>query len=84
MTEGWAAGVQLAALSMQHEPEPATFIHNFAGTDRNVADYLIGEILEREPHDVVDFLLETSVLDELIAPLCDLMTRRSDSAAMLQ
>jgi LuxR family maltose regulon positive regulatory protein len=83
-TEGWAAGVQLAALSMRHEPEPATFIRNFAGTDRNVADFLIGEILERQPDDVVDFVLSTSVLDELSAPLCDQLTARSDSAAMLQ
>jgi LuxR family transcriptional regulator, maltose regulon positive regulatory protein len=83
-TEGWAAGVQLAALSMRHEPEPAAFIHTFAGTDRNVADFLIGEILERQSDDVVSFLLSTSVLDELSAPLCDQLMARSDSAAMLQ
>ena len=82
-TEGWAAGVQLAALSMRFESEPAGFIRTFAGTDRNVADYLIGEILERQPDDVVAFLLDTSVLDELSAPLCDLLTARTDSTAML-
>ncbi len=44
-TEGWAAGVQLAALSMRHETDPSEFVHNFAGTDRNVADFLLGEVL---------------------------------------
>ena len=83
-TEGWAAGVQLAALSMRHEPEPAAFIRTFAGTDRNVSDFLIGEILERQSDDVVSFLLSTSVLDELSAPLCDQLVARADSAAMLQ
>jgi LuxR family maltose regulon positive regulatory protein len=83
-TEGWAAGVHLAALSMRHEAEPAAFIRSFAGTDRNVADFLIAEILERQPDDVVAFLLSTSVLDELFAPLCDLLTESSESAAMLR
>ena len=48
-TEGWAAGVQLAALSMRYEANPAAFIRAFAGTDRNVADFLVGEILQRQP-----------------------------------
>ena len=82
-TEGWAAGVQLAALSMRHEPEPAQFIHNFAGTDRNVADFLVGEVLRRQPDNTVRFLLETSVLDELSVPLCDAVTGRADAAATL-
>src|SRR5207253_6213967 len=72
-TEGWAAGVQLAALSMRTEPEPAEFIRTFASTDRNVADFLIAEVLERQRDDVVAFMLDTSVLDELHAPLCDLL-----------
>jgi LuxR family maltose regulon positive regulatory protein len=83
-TEGWAAGVQLAALSMRDETDPAEFVHAFAGTDRNVADFLIGEVLQRQPDDTVDFLLDTAVLDELSAALCDMITERSDSAAMLQ
>jgi len=82
-TEGWAAGVQLAALSMRHEARPAEFIRGFAGTDRNVSDYLIGEVLRRQSADTVDFLLETSVLDELCAPLCDVLTERADSGALL-
>lgn len=83
-TEGWAAGVQLAALSMRREPEPAEFIRSFAGTDRNVADFLVGEVLRRQPDATVAFLLETSVLDELSAPLCDNLTGRTGSAAMLR
>ena len=82
-TEGWAAGVQLAALSMRHESAPAQFIHNFAGTDRNVADFLVGEVLRRQPEELVTFLLETSVLDELSAPFCDAITGRSDSSVVL-
>jgi LuxR family maltose regulon positive regulatory protein len=82
-TEGWAAGVLLAALSMRHETAPAAFIHNFAGTDRNVADFLVGEVLRRQPDDTVTFLLETSVLDELSAPFCDALTGRSGSGVML-
>jgi LuxR family maltose regulon positive regulatory protein len=82
-TEGWAAGVQLAALSMRYEREPAEFIHTFAGTDRNVAEFLVGEVLQRQPDDAVAFLLDTSVLDELSAPLCDALTNRADGAAML-
>jgi LuxR family transcriptional regulator, maltose regulon positive regulatory protein len=83
-TEGWAAGVQLAALSMRYESEPDEFIRTFTGNDRNVADFLVGEVLERLDGDLVDFLLDTSVLDELSAPLCDALTGRSDSAAMLR
>jgi LuxR family maltose regulon positive regulatory protein len=82
-TEGWAAGVQLAALSMRNEPDPSEFIRNFAGTDRNVADFLVGEVLRRRPDDTVTFLLETSVLDELSGPLCDALTGRSDSSTLL-
>ena len=83
-TEGWAAALQLAALSLQGRDDPAEFISGFAGDDRFVVDYLADEVLDRQPSEVRTFLLETSVLDELTAPLCDAVAERADSKAMLQ
>jgi LuxR family transcriptional regulator, maltose regulon positive regulatory protein len=74
-TEGWIAGLQLAALSMQGEKDVARFIESFAGSHRFVLDYLADEVLRRQPEDVEDFLLRTSVLDRLCGPLCDALTR---------
>ena len=73
-TEGWVAGVQLAALSLQGCPDPAGFIATFAGSNRHVLDYLTEEVLARQPEQVVRFLLETSVLERLSGPLCDAVT----------
>ena len=83
-TEGWAAALQLAALSMQGREDPHGFIAEFAGDDRYVVDYLAGEVLERQPEDVHTFLLETSILSRLTGPLCDAVTGRDDSAATLE
>jgi LuxR family maltose regulon positive regulatory protein len=72
-TEGWVAGLQLAALSLQ-ECDPAraeVFIAAFAGDDRHVAEYLVDEVLRRQPEDLDDFLHYTSILHRLSAPLCD-------------
>jgi LuxR family transcriptional regulator, maltose regulon positive regulatory protein len=83
-TEGWAAGVQLAALSLRGQADPAGFIATFAGSHRYVLDYLTEEVLAGQPEQVLRFLLETSVLDRLCGPLCDAVTGRTDSQALLE
>jgi ATP/maltotriose-dependent transcriptional regulator MalT len=70
-TEGWAAGLQLAALALRDRPDPAGFVAAFAGGHRLVADYLTTEVLDRQPAPTRRFLLATGVLDRLCAPLCD-------------
>ena len=70
-TEGWAAGLQLAGLALRDRPDPAAFVAAFTGGHRLVADYLMAEVLERQPASTRRFLLATSVLDRLCAPLCD-------------
>src|SRR5215471_4812977 len=83
-TEGWAAGVQLAALSLRGQADPAGFIAAFAGSNRYVLDYLTEEVLAGQPEPVLRFLLDTSVLDRLCGPLCDAVTGRTDSQALLE
>lgn len=70
-TEGWIVGLQLAALSMQEREDVPGFIRAFAGDDRYIVDYLVEEVLQRQPDDVRGFLLQTSILDRLCGPLCD-------------
>ena len=70
-TEGWVAGLQLAALSMRGQKDMGGFIHSFTGSHRFVLDYLAEEVLRREPEGIQAFLLRTSVLDRLCGPLCD-------------
>ncbi len=70
-TEGWIAGLQLAALSMQGMGDPKDFIQAFTGSNRYVLDYLIEEVFKRQSAEVQDFLLKTSILDRLCEPLCD-------------
>ena len=70
-TEGWIAGLQLAALSMQGLPDAARFIRSFTGSHRFVLDYLIEEVLGRQPENIQTFLLRTSILDRMCGPLCD-------------
>lgn len=72
-TEGWVAGLQLAALSMQEMPDSAEFVTAFAGDDRYITDYLIGEVIERQPPQIQDFLLKTAIFDRFCAPLCDVV-----------
>src|SRR5215471_12601696 len=83
-TEGWAAGVQLAALALRGHADPAGFIATFAGSHRYVLDYLTEEVLASQPRQVLRFLLETSVLDRLCGPLCDAVTGRAGSQALLE
>ena len=82
-TEGWAAGLRLAAISLAGHPDPERFVAEFSGSDRTVAEYLIAEMLERQPPDVQDLLLRTSLLDRVNGELADLLTGRSGSERML-
>src|SRR5580692_11120587 len=83
-TEGWAAGLQLAALSLRGRTDAAGFVAAFSGSHRFVLDYLADEVLDGQPGPVRAFLLETSVLERLSGELCDAVTGRAGSQAMLQ
>jgi LuxR family maltose regulon positive regulatory protein len=82
-TEGWAAGLELLAHSLRGCDDVPGLLASFTGSNRHVLDYLMEEVFERQPADLRDFLLETSVLDRMSAPLCDTLTGRSDSGARL-
>jgi len=82
-TEGWAAGLRLAALSLVGHPDPERFVAEFSGSDRTVAEYLLGEMLDREPPDVQDLLLRSSLLDAVNGELADLLTGRPGSEQIL-
>ncbi len=79
-TEGWIAGLQMAAVSMQGRDEVASFVRDFAGSNRYVLDYLVEEVLERQPPEVQHFLLQTSILDRLTGPLCDAVIEPDEGA----
>jgi LuxR family maltose regulon positive regulatory protein len=83
-TEGWVAALQLAALSLTGREDPSGFIAGFAGDDRYVVDYLVDEVLDRQPEDLRRFLLDTCVLDRLTARLCDAVAGRQDASAILE
>ena len=83
-TEGWIAALQLAALSMAGRQDVSSFVAGFAGDDRYVVDYLVEEVLQRQPADVQDFLLRTSVLDRMNGALCDALTGRDDGRVVLE
>ena len=89
-TEGWIAGLQLAALalqgslSMQGQPDTTSFIRSFTGSHRFILDYLVEEVLQRQPERVSSFLLQTSILDQLCGPLCDAITGQMDGKEMLK
>jgi LuxR family transcriptional regulator, maltose regulon positive regulatory protein len=82
-TEGWPAGLQLAALSLRGRDDPSGFIDAFAGSHRFVLDYLVEEVLRRQSDRVADFLMATAVLDQMTGPLCDALTGSDDGSAML-
>jgi ATP/maltotriose-dependent transcriptional regulator MalT len=82
-TEGWPAGVYLAALSLRGHPSPQTFIDQFTGSNRFIADFLAEEVLNRQPPDIRQFLLRTSILDRFSAPLCDAVTGSADAARLI-
>jgi LuxR family transcriptional regulator, maltose regulon positive regulatory protein len=82
-TEGWIAGLQLAALSMQGREDTLSFIQAFTGSHRFVLDYLIEEVLQHQSEKIRSFLLQTTILDKFCAPLCNAVTEREDSKEML-
>jgi LuxR family maltose regulon positive regulatory protein len=82
-TEGWAAGLRLAAMSLARHDAPSRFVQEFSGSERTVADYLVGEVLASRPPEVRDLLLKTCILDRVCGPLADLLTGRSDGARLL-
>jgi ATP/maltotriose-dependent transcriptional regulator MalT len=83
-TEGWAAGLYLAALSLHGRAEAEALVDTFAGSDRHIVDYLVGDVLENQRDEVRMFLLRTSILERFTAPLCDDVLERADSAALLR
>src|SRR5438874_1464422 len=83
-TEGWIAGLQLAALSMQGHQDVPGFIRAFAGDHRYIVDYLVEEVLQRQPEPVRSFLLQTAILDRLNGPLCDAVTGQEEGTARLE
>ena len=82
-TEGWAAGLRLAVISLADHPDPERFVAEFSGSERLVAEYLIAEMLDRQPDDVQDLLLRTSLLDRVNGELADLLTGRPSSERIL-
>jgi len=83
-TEGWVAGLQLAALSLQGNRDISGFIRTFAGNHRYIVDYLIEEVLKRQPEAIRRFLLQTAILDRLTGPLCDAVTGQQGGKALLE
>jgi LuxR family maltose regulon positive regulatory protein len=83
-TEGWIAGLHLAALSLQGRDDAAEFIRAFSGSHRHVLSYLVEEVLNHHPADTLEFLLQTSILERMSAGLCDAMTGRHDSQQLLE
>lgn len=83
-TEGWAVGLQLAALSLQDRVDKDAFLEEFTGTHRYVLDYLSEEVFEAQPEPLKEFLLQTSILERLSGPLCDAVTGRTDGQVMIE
>jgi LuxR family maltose regulon positive regulatory protein len=82
-TEGWVAGVRLAALSLEAQPDPHRFVIELAGDDKSIADYLTGEVLDRQPEELRSFLLRTCIVEELNGDLADALTGGQDGESLL-
>jgi LuxR family maltose regulon positive regulatory protein len=82
-TEGWIVGLQLAAVSLLNSSDKAGFIHSFAGDNRHITDFLLDEVLRSRSDEMQNFLLQTSLLERFNASLCDAVTGRDDSRAMI-
>lgn len=83
-TEGWIAGLQMAALSLQRQTDASGFIHTFTGSHHFVIDYLVEEVLQQQPEGIRTFLLQTSILNRLCGPLCNALTGQSDGGELLE
>jgi LuxR family maltose regulon positive regulatory protein len=83
-TEGWIAGLQLAALSMRGREDVSGFIAAFAGDNRYIVDYLVEEVLQRQPERIRSFLLQTSILERLTGPLCEAVTGQEENRGTLE
>jgi LuxR family maltose regulon positive regulatory protein len=83
-TEGWIAGLQLAALSLKGKEDPSEFIESFTGSNRYIVDYLFDEVLGRQPEEVQTFLVETSILNRMCGSLCDALLEREGSQLFLE
>ena len=84
ITEGWIAGLQLSALSMQGREDISGFIHDLKGDNRYILDYLMEEVLKIQTDDIREFLIQTSVLEQMSAPLCNKILSRNDSRLILE
>ena len=82
-TEGWGAGLRLAVISLADHPDPEQFVTEFSGSERTVSEYLVAEMLERQPDDVQQLLLRTCLLDRVNGELADLLTGRPGSERIL-
>jgi len=82
-TEGWIAGLQLASLSLADRSDRAEFVRRFSGTDRDIADFLVHDVLDRLPAETISFLLKTSILERFSAPLADHVTGTGNGETMI-
>ena len=82
-TEGWPAGLHLAALSMRRDPSPDAFVRQFSGANRFIVDYLVEDVLNQQPSGIREFLTRTSILGRFCAPLCEAVTGSADAAAII-
>ena len=83
-TEGWIAGLQIAALSMRNQTDAANFVKAFTGSNRFILDYLAEEVFQQQPQAIQDFLVRTSILDRLTGSLCDAVAGQADGVQTLQ
>jgi len=82
-TEGWPAGLYLAALSLRGQSSPSAFVRHFTGDNRFIVDYLVEDVLSQQPNDVREFLTRTSILGRFCAPLCDAVTGSANASAII-
>jgi LuxR family transcriptional regulator, maltose regulon positive regulatory protein len=82
-TEGWPAGLYLAALSMRRDPSPDAFVRQFSGANRFIVDYLVEDVLNQQPSSIREFLIRTSILGRFCVPLCEAVTGSADAAAIM-
>jgi LuxR family transcriptional regulator, maltose regulon positive regulatory protein len=82
-TEGWPAGVYLAALSLRGQPSPSSFVRQFSGDNRFITEFLVEEVLSNQPRQIMEFLCRTAILDRFIPSLCDAVVGSSDAAGII-